>query len=156
MPWKNTWTYTKESYDMDFELTEAHGPIQEVEMSEFQIGEVEENIFGEEVTRPLEELDPWAEDFELDGESFFQDMKPADIEQVNWDALEMQTLKEQDALEVEMLEEKQFEAEMEGIYDAVEEVGGAVEVGAEVAETGEVVFDKTRSAEVAEAVTESI
>ena len=78
------------------------------------------------------ELDPFTDDFEFDGESFLQDTKPEDLEQVNWEGLD-----------AEALEEQTFEAEIEAMYES----------GEVVAESAEVVFD---AAEVAEAVAESL
>ena len=78
------------------------------------------------------DLDPFADEFEFEGESFVQDARPEDIEQVNWEGLD-----------AEALEEKAFEAEIEGMYE-----GGEV-----VAESAEVIAE---SAEVAEAVAESV
>ena len=123
--WKSTYRYSQELEMMEFgEPLETPGSwfskTKDPDFSELDIGE----DVGVETT----ELDPWADDWEMDGESFLQDAKPEDIEAVDW---EMDPF----VIGQEELEEKAFT-----VADQVAmEAGEAVE-----------------SAEVAEAVSESL
>lgn len=73
-----------------------------------------------------EELDPFAEEFEMGGETIAQDSAPVEIEAVNWAELD-----------AEAIEEKAFELEVEEMY-GVEAVAVEAEVGEAVAESVEI------------------
>ena len=73
-----------------------------------------------------EELDPFAEEFEMGGDSFVQDTAPLDVEAVDWAGLD-----------AEALEEQAFELEVEEMY-GVETVAVEAEVGEAVAESLEI------------------
>jgi len=130
MSWKSTWTYTKEVYHMDEELAqkaeELIQPEFEIEMTE-TLGKPQKDLGFDRVvddTVELHELDPFAEEFELDGEYFVQDMQPSTIKPVDWEVLD-----------AEALEEKAFEAEVEGLYEeAIVVAEESAEIGVEVAE----------------------
>jgi len=112
-----------------------------IEMTETGLGKPSEELelnLGDDVVE-LEELDPFAEDFEMDGETFVQDAKPSEISKVDWDTLD-----------AEALEEKAFQADIEGMYDVGEAVVESAEI---VAESAEVALE---SVEVAEAVGEAV
>ena len=75
--WKSTYRYSQELEMMEFgEPLETPGSwfskTKDPDFSELDIGE----DVGVETT----ELDPWADDWEMDGESFLQDAKPENIE----------------------------------------------------------------------------
>ena len=96
MSWKTTWGFSRQA---------DYSNIEMVETSDWQ----------------FTEMDPFADEFALDGETFVQDALPEPLEQTQWEQLD-----------AEALEDAQFDAEVELMYG--EEVLEEAEVGLEVAE----------------------